>query len=133
MRSKSVLTAAIFGAFTLTPDIEAAEQFQRLTGAQIQTRFAGMEMSDEVHSADIFGRDGTLTIYGMGRKTTGKWRVQNNQLCVDRSKEGRSCYEVWMSGAKVELRPPGSNLPLEGYSRGRQADAKPRPGSSATF
>ena len=43
-------------------------------------------------------------------------RRQNNQLCTDLGKDvGSNCYEVWMSGKKVELRLPGStDAALEG-------------------
>jgi hypothetical protein len=41
--------------------------------------------------------------------------VQNDQLCLDHGKEpGGGCYEVWLSGKKVELRNLTSSLPLEG-------------------
>jgi hypothetical protein len=47
-------------------DAAAAEKFQKLTGAQIQARFAGMEMTDEVHWGDVYERTGTLRTYSMG-------------------------------------------------------------------
>jgi hypothetical protein len=41
----------------------AAEQkFQKLTGAQIEARFVGMELTDESHWGETFGRNGTLAI-----------------------------------------------------------------------
>jgi hypothetical protein len=52
--------------------------------------------------------------HSMGRKTVGKWRVQKDELCLDRGKDDGGCYQVWMSGTKVELRREGSGLPLEG-------------------
>ena len=73
-----------------------------------------MEMTDEVHWGDVYEPSGTLRTYSMGRKTVGKWRVQKNELCLDRGKEEQGCYEVWLSGKKVELRRAGSDLPLEG-------------------
>jgi hypothetical protein len=92
----------------------AAEKFQRLSGSQINARLAGMEITDEVHSADVFERGGVLISYSMSRRTTGKWRVQNDMLCLDRGKDGSACYEVWLAGKKVELKHPGSDLSLEG-------------------
>jgi len=73
-----------------------------------------MEVTDEVHWGDIFERNGTLTSYSMGQKSVGKWRVLKDQLCIDRGKEDGGCYQVWLSGKKVELRREGSTLPLEG-------------------
>lgn len=92
----------------------AAEKFRKLSASQIRSTLAGMEWSDGIHSRDIFGRDGTLTSYGMGRKLIGKWRVQDDQLCLEHPKQEPACYEVWIAGNKVELRRKGSNLPLEG-------------------
>jgi hypothetical protein len=34
----------------------AAEKFQKLSGAQIRAKLAGMEITDEVHWADVYGR-----------------------------------------------------------------------------
>jgi len=92
----------------------AAEQFQKLSGSQIRGKLAGMEITDEVHWADVYGRDGTLTTFSMGKKSVGKWSVRNDELCHDRGKAFQGCYQVWISGKKVELRREGSNLPLEG-------------------
>jgi hypothetical protein len=93
---------------------EAADRFQRLTGPQIRAKFSGMEMTDEVHWGDVYAANGTLTSYSMGRKTVGKWRVQSNELCLDRGDDDSGCYAVWMAGKKVELRRVGSQLPLDG-------------------
>ena len=73
-----------------------------------------MEITDEVHWGDVLERNGTLVTYSMGRKSVGKWRVQKDELCLDRGKDDGGCYQVWMSGKKVELRREGSTLPLEG-------------------
>ena len=109
-----ITTATVLCVLAFGPRVEAAEKFQKLTGAQIQARVAGMEITDEVHWGDVFERNGTLVTYSMGRKSVGKWRVQKDELCVDRGKEDGGCYQVWISGKKVELRREGSTLPLEG-------------------
>jgi hypothetical protein len=94
---------------------QAEQKFQRLTGAQIQAKFGGMELTDEAHWGEVFERNGTLTITSMGHKSIGKWRVQRDQLCLDTGQEpGGGCYEVWASGKNVELRNQTSSLPLEG-------------------
>jgi hypothetical protein len=92
----------------------AAERFQKLSGPQIRARFTGMEMTDGTHWADVFLAGGVLTTYSMSHKTSGKWDVQKDELCVDRGKDDGGCYQVWLSGKNVELRHEGSTLPLEG-------------------
>jgi hypothetical protein len=94
--------------------MEAAEKFQKLSGPQIRAKLAGMEITDQAHWADVFAVNGTLTTYSMGRKSSGKWRVQKDEICIDRGSDDGGCYQVWLSGTKVELRREGSSLPLEG-------------------
>ena len=82
-----------------------------------------MEITDEAHWADMFAANGTLTSYSMSRKTTGKWRVQKDDLCIDRSEDdGGGCYQVWLAGRKkIELRREGSSLALQGVlQKGRE-------------
>ena len=110
----ALLTTAVLCAIAIESRAESTERFQRLTGAQIQARLAGMEITDETHWADVFAANGTLTSYSMSRKTSGKWRVQKDELCIDRGKDEGGCYQVWLAGKKVELRREGSTLPLEG-------------------
>ena len=95
-------------------ELMAAEKFQKLSGPQIRPRLSGMEMTDGTHWADVFLASGALTTYAMGRKTNGKWDVQKDELCVDRGKDDAGCYQVWLSGKKIELRREGATLPLEG-------------------
>jgi hypothetical protein len=106
--------AVAFLVLVLMPGAESAEKFQKLTGAQVTAKIAGMEITDEVHWGDVFERNGTLTTYSMGHKSVGKWHVLKDQLCLDRGKDDGGCYQVWLSGKKVELRREGSTLPLEG-------------------
>jgi hypothetical protein len=84
-----------------------AEQFQKLSGPQIRAKFPGMEMTDNVHWADVFGRNGDLTSYSMGKKKDGKWRIDKDELCVERGQDEGGCYQVWLSGKKVEFRREG--------------------------
>jgi hypothetical protein len=98
---------------TLSASLHSEEKFQRLNGQQIRAKFTGMELTDESHWGDVFGRDGTLILYSMGHKSVGKWRIQKDRLCLDRGNEpGGGCFEVWISGKKVELR--NEYPPLEG-------------------
>ena len=92
----------------------AEEKLQKLSAGQIRAKIAGMELTDEVHWRELYERSGTVTSTSMGRKRTGKWRVEKDQLCIEFEKEPPAkCYEVWMSGKKVELRRQGL-LPLQG-------------------
>ena len=106
--------AMILVASLLSAETVAAEKFQRLGGSQIRVRLSGMEMTDGTHWADVFLTGGALMTYSMGRKLSGKWDIQKDELCVDRGKDDAGCYQVWLSGKKIELRREGSTLPLEG-------------------
>jgi hypothetical protein len=109
------ITGAILCTVALGGYAQAEQKFQRLTGAQIQEKFAGMELTDEAHWGEVFERNGTLTITSMGHKSIGKWRIQRDQLCLDtRGEPGGGCYEVWAYGKSVELRNQASSVPLEG-------------------
>jgi len=116
VRVTNTLRAVVIGSFALSLILraESAEKFQKLSGAQVVAKIAGMEITDEVHWGDVFERNSTLTSYSMGKKSVGKWRVLKDQLCIDRGKDDGGCYQVWLSGKKVELRREGSTLPLEG-------------------
>jgi hypothetical protein len=110
-----VVTGVIVSGLLVNASPALAETFQRIVGAQIQARFAGMELSDDVHWREHFDRGGTVKSVSMGRKRIGKWKIEKNELCIDYGKEDSGCYEVWLAGKKVELRRPGLDTPsLEG-------------------
>jgi hypothetical protein len=46
-----------------------------------------MELTDEVHWRELYGRGGTVTSDSMGRKRTGKWRIEKDQLCIEFDKD----------------------------------------------
>ena len=75
-----------------------------------------MELTDDVHWAKVFVRDGTYLSFSMGAKGQGKWRVESGKLCIDRisTHEEDRCYEVWMFGKSVQLRQPGLDIYDEG-------------------
>ena len=113
-RHVTIVVAGILGA-AVGWSVQAEEKFQKLNGVQIQARFSGMELTDQVHWGDVYQRNGTLVTTEMGRKTAGKWRVQKDRLCLERTTEfGSGCYEVWLSGNDVQLKNEESTLPLEG-------------------
>jgi hypothetical protein len=109
-----VTSAAVVVLFAFGSAAQAEQKFQKLSGGQIQAKFAGMELTDEAHWGEVFERNGTLAITSMGHKSTGKWRVQKDQLCLETGNEpGGGCYEVWLAGKNVELRNQSSSVPLE--------------------
>lgn len=109
-----IIGLACLAVATLGPSAVAEEKFQKLTGGDIRAKLAGMELTDNVHWRDLYLRNGTVMSTSMGRKRTGKWLVENDQLCIEFEKEPfPTCYDVWLSGKQVELRREGL-LPLQG-------------------
>jgi hypothetical protein len=104
-----LLAMAIFGS-----NAAAEQKFEKLTAGQIRAKLAGMELTDNVHWRDLYQRNGTVTSTSMGRKRSGRWLVENDQLCIEFEKELiPNCYDVWLSGKQVGLRREGL-LPLQG-------------------
>ena len=109
-----IIALASLAVATSGPSASAEEKFQKLKGVQIRAKLAGMELTDNVHWRDFYQRNGTVMSTSMGRKRTGKWQVEDDQLCIEFEKEPvPECYDVWLSGKTVELRREGS-LPLQG-------------------
>jgi hypothetical protein len=50
----------------------------------------------------------------MGRRNVGKWSIGKDELCLDLQHPDGGCFEVWLSGTRVEMRPSGLGLPTEG-------------------
>jgi len=119
---KRLAGAVIVVATCLSASLHAEEKFRRLNGQQIRAKFVGMELTDQSHWGEVFEPNGTLKSFSMGHRTVGKWRVQKDQLCLDRGSElVGGCYEVWLASKKVELRNQIDNAPLEGML-GRPTD-----------
>ena len=102
-----IMTGLIISWLFAASGVVRDESFRRISGTQIQARFSGMDMTDDVHWRDSFGRDGTLISQSMGKRRLGKWRVENNQLCIELGTESSGCYEVWLAGPRVEFRREG--------------------------
>jgi hypothetical protein len=100
------LLAPIFGLVFL-PQGHAADTFRKLKDAEIRARLAGMEVTDGVHWAEQYMRDGTYKAYHLGKPTKGKWYVRDGELCLDPGKGEPDCREVWISGNKIEFRGTG--------------------------
>ena len=103
---------AILAAVALGSNAAAEEKFHKLTSSQIRANLTGMEVTDNVHWRDLYERNGSVISTSMGRKRTGKWRVQKDQLCVEFENEMPNCYEVLVSGKRAKLQREGA-LPLE--------------------
>ena len=106
----------IFSALAIVLPAQAVEQFRQLKATEISAKFTGMEMTDEVHWAKVFSKDGTYISYSMGVKRGGKWRVTKDELCIDLSNPNFQdhCYQVWLSGNRVQLRETGIEIFDEG-------------------
>jgi len=91
-----------------------AENPKKLSGSQIRAKFAGMQLTDEVHWRDVYERDGTLRSYAMGSKKIGKWFIHSDELCLDLPEPDGGCFEVTATGTNFVLTPKGLGSPLEG-------------------
>jgi hypothetical protein len=110
----AALTSGVGGLLALNAGLVAAEDLQKLSGGQIRTKFAGMQLTDEVHYRLVYERDGTLRSVAMGMKKSGKWVVDKDQLCLYLQEEDDGCYDVTLSGQTFKLTPAGLGLGLEG-------------------
>ena len=115
-KAKTIQILVLGCALFATSDALAVEQFKKISGPQIRVKFSGMDMTDEVHWRDAYERDGNSKSHSMGRTRIGKRLVQRDELCVDVGPGTDSgCYEVWILGKAVELRPTGLGLPVKGF------------------
>jgi len=110
----AALTSGVGGLLALNAGLVAAEDLQKLSGGQIRIKFAGMQLTDEVHYRLVYERDGTLRSVAMGMKKSGKWVVDKDQLCLYLQEEDDGCYDVTLSGQIFKLTPAGLGLDLEG-------------------
>jgi hypothetical protein len=101
------LALAVLG----TPRGFAADSFHMLGDAEIKAKLSGMEITDGVHWAEQYMRDGTYRVFHMGKSGTGKWYAHNGELCLVEGNGEPECKEVWVSGSKVEFRGGASGLP----------------------
>src|SRR5258708_8301885 len=105
-KAKTIQILVLGCALFATLDTLAVEQFKKISGPQIRAKFSGMEMTDEVHWQDAYGRDGSFRSHSMGRTRIGKWLVRKDEPFVDVGPGADSrCYEGWVSGDALERRP----------------------------
>jgi hypothetical protein len=93
-----MITVAAMVSILLESSPIAAESAEKLSGTQIRARFAGMQLTDEVHWRYVYDRDGTLRNYSIGTKKVGKWAVEKDELCLYLKAADDGCYEVSLSG-----------------------------------
>jgi hypothetical protein len=110
----TVLTAATLGSISFETGAAVAENLQKLSGSQIRAKFAGMQLTDEVHWRYVYDCDGRLRSYSMGTKKVGKWTVEKDELCLYLNEPDDGCYEVSLSGQSIEMKPSGLGTSLEG-------------------
>jgi hypothetical protein len=115
MKTATNMMAAIaLASIPIAVGAVAAKDLQHLSGAQIRAKFAGMQLTDEVHWRYVYGRDGILTSYSMGTKKVGKWTIEKDELCLYLRETDDGCYEVSLSGKSTTLKPSGVGFALEG-------------------
>jgi hypothetical protein len=113
---------AVTGASIMGAGSVEAEEFHRLRTGEIRSRLAGMEVTDGVHWAEQYMRDGTFKAFHMGKPSKGKWLARNDELCLEGGPADTGCKQVWAAGNRIEFRTAGSALPaMEGVLQGQQA------------
>jgi len=93
-----------------------ADEFRRLSAAQIRAKLIGMQFTDEVHWGEVYWPDGKLTSDEMGVQAF-RPMAHRERSALHRLWQGgwKRLLEVWMSGRSVQLRTPGStDFPAEG-------------------
>jgi hypothetical protein len=110
----TILVAATLGCISMQASTVAAENSRKLSGSQIRAKLAGMQLTDEVHWRDVYDRDGTLRSYSDGKRKVGRWVVEKDELCVYFKEPDDGCYEVLLSGDRIEMKPSGLGLSIEG-------------------
>lgn len=110
----TILVAAALGSISFEVSTVAAENSRKLSGSQIREKFAGIQLTDEVHWRDVYDRDGTLRSYTLGEKKVGKWAVERDELCLHCKDPDDGCYEVWLSSGRIKMQPSGLGLSIEG-------------------
>jgi hypothetical protein len=95
-------------AFGLSGVPEAtADDFRRLSNAQMQRLITGKIVTDDIHYTDHFKAGGSYEGVFMNKRSVGVWVIKDGQLCVTRNMETPQCDEFWKSGNKLERRKRG--------------------------
>jgi hypothetical protein len=113
-KALKLIVAATIGLALFEVGRVAADTPNKLSGAQIRARLAGMQLTDEVHYRFVYERDGTLRSYSMGVKKVGKWTVEKDDLCLYLGESDDGCYQVTLAGERVEMTPTGLGGTVDG-------------------
>jgi hypothetical protein len=98
-------TAVALACMAFPPALAEAEDFRRLRAEQIRARVVGRDITDDFHWTEHYRRDGVLVLDDMGRRRTGRWRIERDTLCLAREPGSPfDCFQVWISGDEVSLR-----------------------------
>jgi hypothetical protein len=109
-----MIAVAAAASISIEVSAAAAENSQKLSGSQIRANFTEMQLTDEVHWRYVYDRDGTLRSYSMGTKKVGKWAIEKDELCLYLQEPDDGCFKVSLSGKRIEMKPSGLGLSLEG-------------------
>ena len=109
-----IIVAATVASILVEDSAVASENFKTLSGGDIRAKFTGMQLTDGVHWRYVYDRDGTLRSYSMGTKKIGKWAVEKDELCLYLKEPDDGCFEVSLSGKRIEMKPSGLGLTLVG-------------------
>jgi hypothetical protein len=83
----AALTSGIGGPVALDAGFVAAENLRKLSGAQIRAKFAGMQLTDEVHYRLVYERNGTLRSVALGvRSAASGSSIRTNFVSISRSR-----------------------------------------------
>ena len=109
-----IIAAVTMASVSVEVSALAAENVKKLSRSDIRAKFTGMQLTDEVHWRYVYDRDGRLRSYSMGTKKVGKWAIEKDELCLYLGETDDGCYEVSLSGERIEMKPSGVGLTLEG-------------------
>jgi hypothetical protein len=106
--ASGTLTIAALAALSMALGAKAhADDYRRLSGAEIKRLIAGKVVTDEVHYTDHFRPGGVYEGVSMNKRSTGTWMVRGADLCIVRGSEAESCDEIWRSSEKLQRRKSG--------------------------
>jgi hypothetical protein len=85
---------------------------QRLTGKEAWSTLLGNSATGKTSEGmrtDYYGADGTIKTLTDSDLQTGKWRLQNDRVCIeypssgddDEEDEGETCYRITINGSYV--------------------------------
>jgi hypothetical protein len=97
---KAMTTVAAATLAVISVVAVAAENSLKLSGSEIRARFAGMQLTDEVHWRDVHERDGSLRSNTLEEDS---WQMggREDELCLYFKEPDDGCYEVWLSGTAL--------------------------------